>query len=142
MTLRRLFISAALLVAVGAVIVISLRIRQVARFELQSEDRLQATILVCDLVASHVELNGVWPKDWSDLESLPTRKWSRFSWPADAVQVEALVDVDFGYDVHSIVDAKPETFQAVRPRGADFDLESAYGVEPMLERIRAARRGR
>jgi len=142
-TLRSWFISAALLVAVTAVAVIAIRMREVARFELESEDRLQATILMCDLVAFAGRA------EW-EVASAPGRSWScsrlangpRFTWPADSSEVEGLVDVDFSYDLRKVDGGNIRRIPGGSPREATPSaLRLPTPFKPMLERLRAIRAG-
>jgi hypothetical protein len=138
--LRPLFSVGVAVALLGALIWVILRVRAAAQIEFESEDRLQATIVTCDLVAEHVELKGTWPKAWADLEALPARDWARFKWPADSKEVQARVGIDFSYDLDEIGRAAPESFTAVKPRGPSFPVVGY--VDTMIERIRRSRKTR
>jgi hypothetical protein len=114
----------------------------VAKASLEAEDRLQATILTCEVVGDHLEANGFteWPRSWDRLAAAPPQEWSRFRWPDDILEIRQLVVVDFEADLDAVAAATPETFLAVRPNGVCYEVWRGYAAEPLLRRIRDGRR--
>ncbi len=103
---------------------------------LSAEDRLQATILVCDLVGDALDRNAGarWPTGWAELEQLPPREWSRFRWPADAAEVRRFVEIDFDVALRDLPRRAADGYHAVRPAPGrvQFDAWKWYYDEVLL----------
>jgi hypothetical protein len=63
---------------------------------MRAEERLQATRVVAELIADHIEKSPThsWPTSWADLEKLP-REGCMFRWPQQASEYKAIVTIDF-----------------------------------------------
>src|SRR5689334_19699805 len=73
-----------------------------ARHLSQAEERLQVTLIVCNLIAEHVESSPTnsWPRSWADLEALhPGEGINNWPWPGGHERVRSLVKVDFNTTV-------------------------------------------
>jgi hypothetical protein len=104
-----------------------------------AEDRLQATILVCDLVGDALDRNAGahWPTGWAELEQLPAREWSRFRWPDDAAEVRRFVEIDFDVALRDLPRRADNGYHAIRPAPANAQFDSwKWYYEEMLRKIK------
>jgi hypothetical protein len=140
-TKRRLiwpwFAIVALVLLIGGVAWFAVCFRRAVHDMLAAEDRLQAMILVCDLVGESVERSGFrsWPAGWEELERLPPREWSHFSWPRDSREVQQLVTVDFDADLATVRHQTESEFTAIRPIAGRAQFPSGAYVSGLLKRI-------
>ena len=146
MTRKRRIIAWVLSVAgVAAAVVVVwlvLTVVRVTRTMLEAEDRLHASILVCDVVGDHLEANGYtqWPRSWDELAATPPREWSRFNWPDDIGELRGFVVVDFGAELDDVAATTPATFTAVQPNGVCYEVWRGHAAATLLDLIRSGLR--
>lgn len=110
-----------------------------ARKTMRAEERLQATRVVCDLIAEHVENSPThaWPTSWADLEKLPPRQ-SIFRWPEDTEKFKAIVIVDFTQTTQQVLKQSPRTCTAVTlTPGPDFSGSPHMELSVLFERLQS-----
>ena len=103
-----------------------------------AEKELHAIYLVVRLIEEYVEDNqGSWPQSWNDLEELPQREWSMYSWPEDAEQVEKLIIIDFSADPAEIAKQPVEKFEAVKAKTGYYNYDDRFS--PLLDTLKRTR---
>ena len=101
--------------AVAGLVWLPYTFRSVAKIQLEAEDRLQLTILVCEAIGDDLEANGYtrWPRSWDELDDSPPREWRQYRWPDDVDKIHRFVVVDFAADLDVAAATTPATFAAV-----------------------------
>ncbi|HOM18145.1 MAG TPA: hypothetical protein PLQ00_12515, partial [Thermoguttaceae bacterium] len=121
-----------ILILIGWVVLFGIwRVVQAPR---EAKARLVYIRHVLAVVAQYArEHGGAWPRSWEDIEKTrppkdaPTRE---IVWP----EVRGHVKVDFQADPRKLLEAGPEQFDAIAPRGACGDYRA--DVEQLLQAIR------
>ncbi len=134
---KRIFAVAAILF-VCAIIAFGVLFFIGVRTATRAEERLQATRMIGDLIAEHVEASPThaWPTSWADLEKLPPRT-SIWEWPKDAAKFKAIVTIDFSATTASVLKQTPATCTAVTiTPGPDFG-RPGWNLEMMFDRLRS-----
>jgi len=108
---------------------------------IHAEHVLQAAYLSIQLLEEHVRQNhGEWPNSWADLERLPARDWSMYSWPHDSARVQQFVRVNFAIDPDRLARQSIDEFDAVRPIGPYYPFHDTGRVAALIRAIGETRR--
>jgi len=101
--------------AVAGLVWLTYTFISVAKLQLEAEERLQLTILVCEAIGDDLEANGYtrWPRSWDELADSPPREWRQYRWPDDVDKIHRFVVVDFAADLDAAAATTPATFAAV-----------------------------
>jgi hypothetical protein len=97
---------------------------------LQTEERLQATLLTTRLVYNYVQDNNRWPTSWRDLETVNVQ------WPRDSQLLQRYVVIDFTADLNKLARQSPEEFSAIRPNGASYPHQGNRFVSHLQRSLR------
>ena len=135
----RILLALGLLMIVG-IVVAGYLVYSGAHAAMRAEERLQATRVVGELIAEHVEKSPThaWPTSWADLEKLP-HLGCMFAWPEQAAEYKAIVKIDFTVTTAQVLQQTPATCTAVTVSpGPSFVGFPQQELTPMFDRIRDA----
>jgi hypothetical protein len=107
---------------------------------MRAKERLQVTRVVGELIAEYVERSPThsWPTSWDDLEKVP-HTGCMFSWPQQAAEYKAVVNIDFTVTTAQVLQQTPRSCTAVTVSpGPSFVGSPAMELSPMFDRIRDA----
>ncbi len=103
----------------------------------EAQARLASIRHVLAVVTEYVRQHqGVWPRGWEEIEKTPVPPDApprQGAWP----EVRAHVKVDFGADPRKLLQAGPDQFQAISPKGR-CSGDYREDVQRLLEAIRQA----
>ncbi len=103
---------------------------------LHAEHVLHAALLTIQLLDEYVDQHeGDWPSSWAELEELPNREGGMYEWPADSLEVQQYVSVDFSADPERLLRQKVGEFDAVLPIGSYYPFQDSGQVIKLLETI-------
>ena len=104
---------------------------------LQAESNLHASLFALQLVERFVTQEGRWPRSWTELEAvkMPDDTSGR-QWPADSVQMQRRIVIDFEADPRGYGRQDRLKFTAIRPKGPFFEYRDYGSVDSLQAAIR------
>jgi hypothetical protein len=98
-----------------------------AGLAIQSENTYHAELLTMNLVCEFVEQEKRWPSSWDDLRDVdPGGGFGVWNWPGVIADVQALVEIDFAFDINTMDEVSYETFSGITPKRTIFDHDDAW----------------
>ena len=108
---------------------------RVVSFAVQAENTYHANNFVFCLVKEYIIDQKNWPDSWDDLEKLPSRQYSMYTWPKDRKKIQQCVSIDFNVTLTMLSDVSRENFVAIEPIEPCFSYDHTSEFTDLLDTI-------